>query len=48
MVSGPYGTFKVVIDDDPVIDVARDGVLGMPPSRTKIMAAVRAKLSPAV
>ena len=45
MVSGPYGTFKVVIDDDPVIDVARDGILGMPPSRGKIMAAVRAKLS---
>ena len=44
MISGPYGTFKVVIDGDTVIDVAKDGILGMPPSRGKIMAAVRKKL----
>ena len=44
MVRGHYGEFKVVVDDKPVIDGGPAAFLGLLPSSTKIVAAVRSFL----
>lgn len=46
MVHGRYGEFKVLVDDDVVVDAGGLAVLGVLPSGRKVVEAVRAKLSP--
>jgi len=45
MVRGQYGEFNVLVDGDTVIDGGAAAFLGVLPSRRKILAAVRARLS---
>jgi hypothetical protein len=45
MVRGQYGEFKVLVDGDTVIDGGAAAFLGVLPSRRKILAAVRTRLS---
>jgi hypothetical protein len=45
MVRGPYGEFKVLVDGDTVIDGGAAAFLGVLPSRRKILAAIRTRLS---
>jgi hypothetical protein len=45
MVRGSYGEFKVTVDDNTVIDGGAAAFLGVMPSRTKIVAEVRERLS---
>lgn len=44
MVRGRYGTFKVVVDGNTVIDGGAAAFLGVLPSGAKIVAAVREAL----
>jgi hypothetical protein len=41
MIRGRYGVFKVVVDGDTVIDGGSAAFLGVMPSQTKILGAVR-------
>lgn len=43
-VSGPYGSFKVLVDDDPVVDGGPLAFLGILPSLRTIRARVLARL----
>jgi hypothetical protein len=45
MVRGRYGEFKVLVDEETVIDAGALAALGILPSSRKVVAAVRAKLS---
>jgi len=45
MVRGQYGEFKVLVDGDTVIDGGAAAFLGVLPSRKKILAAIRTRLS---
>ncbi len=45
MVRGQYGEFKVLVDGDTVIDGGAAAFLGVLPSRRKILAAVKTRLS---
>jgi len=45
MVRGQYGEFKVLVDGDMVIDGGAAAFLGVLPSRRKILAAIRTRLS---
>ena len=45
MVRGQYGEFKVLVDGDTVIDGGAAAFLGVLPSRRKILAAIRTRLS---
>jgi hypothetical protein len=45
MVRGRYGEFKVLVDDETVIDAGALAVLGVLPSGRKVVEAVRARLS---
>jgi hypothetical protein len=44
MIHGHYGEFKVLVDDQIVIDAGAMAVLGILPSRRRIVDAVRAHL----
>ena len=44
MVRGHYGEFKVLVDDDTVIDGGAKAFLGIMPSGREIVDAVRARL----
>ena len=46
MVRGNYGEFKILVDGDVVIDGGAAAFLGLLPSSRKVVAAVRARLSP--
>jgi hypothetical protein len=46
MVRGRYGEFKVLVDDEAVIDGGALATLGVLPSGRRIVDAVRARLSP--
>ena len=45
MVRGRYGEFKVCLDGATVIDAGARAVLGVLPSKDKIVAAVRSRLA---
>jgi hypothetical protein len=45
MVKGHYGEFKVLVDGETVIDGGALAVMGVLPSRRKILDAVRERLS---
>jgi hypothetical protein len=45
MVRGQYGEFKVLVDGDTVIDGGAAAFLGVLPSRKKILAVIRTRLS---
>ncbi len=45
MIKGRYGVFKVDVDGETVIDGGAAGVLGLLPTRAKILAAVKERLS---
>ncbi len=45
MVKGHYGEFKVLVDGKTVLDAGTAAVLGVLPSRKKILAAVRPLVS---
>ena len=45
MIRGRYGDFQVVVDGDPVIEGGAATVLGVLPSRRKIVEAVRVRLA---
>jgi hypothetical protein len=45
MVHGQYGEFKVFVDGETVIDGGAAAFLGVLPSRRKILAAIRTRLS---
>jgi hypothetical protein len=45
MVHGHYGEYKVLVDDDLVIDGGALAALGVLPSGRKVVEAVRARLS---
>jgi hypothetical protein len=45
MVRGQYGEFKVLVDGETVIDGGAAAFLGVLPSRRKILAAIRTRLS---
>ena len=45
MVRGRYGEFKVLVDDETVIDGGALATLGVLPSGRKVVEAVRARLS---
>ena len=45
MVRGQYGEFKVLVDGDTVIDGGAVAFLGVLPSRKKILATIRTRLS---
>jgi hypothetical protein len=45
MVHGHYGEYKVLVDDDLVIDGGALAALGVLPSGRKVVAAVRARLA---
>jgi hypothetical protein len=45
MVRGQYGELKVLVDGDTVIDGGAAAFLGVLPSRRKILAAIRTRLS---
>jgi hypothetical protein len=47
LVGGPYGQFKVVIDGETVVDGGAGVALGILPSGTDVVEAVRAKLGAA-
>ena len=44
-IHGQYGEFKVLVDDDVVIDGGSAAFLGVLPSTKKILSAIQAKLS---
>jgi len=44
MVHGRYGEFKVLVDDEIVVDPGAKAVLGILPTGRSIVEAVRAKL----
>jgi hypothetical protein len=44
MIHGRYGEFKVLVDSDVVIDAGAAAFLGVVPSGTKILQAVRSRL----
>lgn len=44
MVHGRYGEFKVLVDDEIVVDPGAKAVLGILPSGRRIVDAVRARL----
>ena len=44
MVHGRYGEFKVLVDDEVVVDPGAKAVLGILPTGRSIVEAVRAKL----
>jgi hypothetical protein len=44
MVHGRYGEFKVLVDDEIVVDPGAKAVLGILPSGRRIVEAVRARL----
>jgi hypothetical protein len=46
MVTGHYGEFKVLIDDQTVIDAGAAAFVGVLPSARKIIETVRAHLNP--
>ena len=45
MIHGRYGEFKILVDGDVIIDGGGAAFLGVLPSGTKILAAVRARLA---
>ena len=45
MVHGRYGEFKVLVDDEIVVDPGAKAVLGVLPSGRRIVEAVRARLA---
>jgi hypothetical protein len=45
MVRGHYGEFKVLVDGDTVIDGGASAFLGVLPSASKVLTAVRARLA---
>jgi hypothetical protein len=45
MVRGAYGEFKVLVDDDPVVDAGAMAFLGVLPSGRTIVDAVRTRMS---
>ena len=45
MVRGRYGEFKVLVDDDVVVDGGSAAFLGILPSRAKILAAVKQRIN---
>ena len=45
MVKGQYGEFKVLVDGALVVDAGAAAFLGVLPSRRKILAAVRERMS---
>ncbi|HJR66283.1 MAG TPA: hypothetical protein VJ802_07615 [Gemmatimonadaceae bacterium] len=45
MIHGSYGEFKVLVDDEVVIDAGALTALGIVPSNRRIIAAVRARLT---
>lgn len=45
MIRGRYGVFKVVVDGDTVIDGGGAAFLGVMPSQTKILGAVRQRVA---
>jgi hypothetical protein len=47
MVHGSYGEFKVLVDDQVVIDAGAPAALGIVPSSRRILEAVRARLKDA-
>lgn len=47
MVHGSYGEFKVLVDDQIVIDAGALAALGIVPSNRRILDAVRARLEDA-
>lgn len=46
MVRGRYGEFKVLVDDDTVIDAGKLAMLGVLPSGSTVIHAVRRRLKP--
>jgi hypothetical protein len=44
MIHGNYGEFKVLVDDEVVVDAGAKAVLGILPSGRRIVEAVRAHL----
>jgi hypothetical protein len=47
MIHGRYGEFKVLVDDDIVVDAGAMALLGVVPSGGRIVEAVRARLGTA-
>ena len=45
LVGGPYGEFKVVVDGETVVDGGAWAALGILPSGSKVVEAVRARLT---
>jgi hypothetical protein len=45
-VHGRYGEFKVLVDNDVVVDGGSLAMLGVLPSSREVVAAVKARLSP--
>ncbi len=45
MVRGSYGEFKVLVDEETVIDAGSLAFVGVLPSRRKVVDAVRARLA---
>jgi hypothetical protein len=47
MIHGRYGEFKILVDDDIVVDAGAMALLGIVPSGRRIVEAVRARLGTA-
>jgi hypothetical protein len=47
MVRGNYGEFKVLVDDEVIVDAGALAALGVLPSGRKVVNAVRSRLHPA-
>jgi len=45
MIRGRYGDFQVLVDGDSIVDGGAAAFLGVLPSRRKIVASVRARLT---
>jgi hypothetical protein len=46
MISGKYGEFKILVDNEIVVDGGSLAFLGVLPSGREVLEAVRSKLSP--
>jgi hypothetical protein len=46
MIHGRYGEFKVLVDDEIVVDAGAMALLGIVPSGRRIVETVRARLGP--
>jgi hypothetical protein len=46
MVAGHYGEFKVLVDDEVIVDAGARAALGILPRAKTVIEAVRAKLAP--